>query len=208
LTDKEMKLLFRDISKGKEHFNFEDFRSIYEKKPILLSWIDYFKKDEAEMLPNVDESIKELLTLQFKFFNKFGNIIHDTIALNGNQFNFNTAIFQIERFCKLFEKQKKKIEKYKSRINIRKIIEKLKAPKKSTHDYKVKKRADIGFPNNLKKISFNKFEENKRTEEDDLKIDEDMNSVKNNDLKKSSKVKLAKIEEIEESKDVTCKGLY
>ena len=58
-----MRLLFKNISNNKKEFNFEDFRLLYEKKPLLLSWIDYFKKDEAEMIPNIDESIKELLTI-------------------------------------------------------------------------------------------------------------------------------------------------
>ena len=121
-----MRLLFKNISNNKKEFNFEDFRLLYEKKPLLLSWIDYFKKDEAEMIPNIDESIKELLTIQYRFFHKFGNILEETIKLDENNFNFSSLINVIQEFCNIFEKQKIKIEKFSSRINIRKIFGKLK----------------------------------------------------------------------------------
>ena len=193
-----MKILFKSISNNKDHFNFEDFRLIYEQKPLLLSWIDYFKKDEAEMIPDMDESIKELLSLQFKFFKQFGKIVEETISLNGNKFNFTSAINKIEEFCNIFEKHNLKIEKYSSRINIRNIIDKFKTPKfHHTADFKMKKFLSR---NTLE------IEENEKYEQSNFMKTEEFTNKKsiNEKFVKSSKMTLPKIiEVIEDGRDIS-----
>ena len=121
-----MRALYKKIAKEKNHFNLPDFEEVYYNRPHLLSWIDYFKNNDLEIYSFLDKSVIELLRLQFDFFKKFSKIICSTISLNGNKFKFETAIEIIEKFTKLFEIQKRKIENLKSNYNIRSIIEKLK----------------------------------------------------------------------------------
>ena len=121
-----MRALFKKIAKDKKFFNLSDFEEVYHKKPHLVSWLDYFKNDDLEIYSFLDKSIIELIHLQFDFFKKLSIVLNSTISLNGNKFNFDNATIVIEKFIKIFESHKNKIENMKSNINIRGIIEKLK----------------------------------------------------------------------------------
>ena len=121
-----MRALYKKIAKDKKNFNLSDFEEVYYKKPHLLSWIDYFKNDDLEIYSMLDNSVIELLRLQFDFFKKFSKIMTTTLSLNGNKFNFSSANDALEKFIKIFESHKNKIENMKSNSNIRGIIEKLK----------------------------------------------------------------------------------
>ena len=39
-NDEDISILFNKISNNREYFTYEDFKSIYNDKPEILSWID------------------------------------------------------------------------------------------------------------------------------------------------------------------------
>ena len=67
MNEKDIEYLFYHISKGKSFFTYNDFESIYQEKPELVSWFDYFKNDKEDILVIINENIQILL----KVFNDF-----------------------------------------------------------------------------------------------------------------------------------------
>ena len=67
MNDKDIEYLFYYISKGNSFFTYSDFENIYQEKPELVSWFDYFKNDKEDILLIIHENIKILL----KVFNDF-----------------------------------------------------------------------------------------------------------------------------------------
>ena len=78
MTDKDIEYLFYHISKGKKFFTYNDFESIYQEKPELVSWFDYFKNDKEDILLIFNEFLPKIL----KLFNDFvWNFMNDLFLL-------------------------------------------------------------------------------------------------------------------------------
>jgi len=75
LTEKEIESLFKKISGGKDEFNYSQFQNVYHNKPTLLSWMDYFKNNDTEILYSINVNIKELMVLLKRFFSNFSKIL-------------------------------------------------------------------------------------------------------------------------------------
>ena len=41
----DIKILFNKISNNKDYFTYDEFFMVYNEKPEIISWIDYFKKN-------------------------------------------------------------------------------------------------------------------------------------------------------------------
>ena len=67
MSDKDIEYLFYHLSQGKEFFTYDDFETIYQEKPELVSWFDYFKNDKEDILLIINEFIPIIL----KVFNDF-----------------------------------------------------------------------------------------------------------------------------------------
>ena len=170
-----MRALFKKIAKDKKFFNLSDFEEVYHKKPHLVSWLDYFKNDDLEIYSFLDKSIIELIHLQFDFFKKLSIVLNSTISLNGNKFNFDNATIVIEKFIKIFESHKNKIENMKSNINIRGIIEKLKNHNSKNDNNQSQMPATV---KNVKAKNFI-FEDGIKTEDISLSFKNINNLIKN-----------------------------
>lgn len=77
LSNKEIGDLFNKISLGKEHFTFEDFKHTFINKPELLSWIDYFKNNDEDLIEYLNLNIKSILIMFFKFFYNINSILKE-----------------------------------------------------------------------------------------------------------------------------------
>jgi hypothetical protein len=122
LTTKEIDLLFKKISNNKEVFTNADFENIYHKKPELLSWIDYFKHNDEDVLYLINKNLKKLLNIQATFFENMKNIM-EGVSTGGN--DLTAAITEINFFCKEIEKKRKKFLHSGSVFNIRTVFENL-----------------------------------------------------------------------------------
>jgi hypothetical protein len=129
LTSKEIQILFKKISGNKEYFTYQDFENVYFNKPHLLSWIDYFKNNDHELLMFLNTNIKMILI----YFNRFSmNMLKILQGMNG--FDFKEAINEIEIYTNIMEEKKKELLKANSIYNIKNIfcdLYKKKAKKKS-----------------------------------------------------------------------------
>ena len=169
-----MKQLYKKLAKDKSYFNLADFEEVYYKKPHLLSWLDYFKNDDLEIYSFFDKSVIELLRLQFDFFKKLNKVLTNSLALNGNNYNFDTANEVIDKFVKIFQMHKDKLENMKSNFTIRGLIEKLKKKKQERSESQI---PPISAKNEHKKFIL----------DDGIKIDDISLSFKNiNDLLKKT----------------------
>ena len=78
MSDKDIEYLFFHISKGKNYFSYSDFENIYQEKPELVSWFDYFKNDKEDILLIIHQYIPIIL----KVFNEFiCNFMNDLFLL-------------------------------------------------------------------------------------------------------------------------------
>jgi Ca2+-binding EF-hand superfamily protein len=124
LTGKEIEMLFKKISDGKDVFTYNQFESMYYKKPELLSWIDYFKNNDEEVLYFVNKNLLMLIATQEKFFENMKNILIN-LNITDDHFNLNPAIDEINKFCRIIEAKRKKFLHSGSVFNIRTIFDNL-----------------------------------------------------------------------------------
>ena len=111
LTKRDMEILFYKISKNKKYFVYDDFEYIYHKKPELISWIDYFKNNDEDILFSLNRNIKKLTKISIAFFEIF------SFKIDGNIFDLiQDDIFlkdlmnEIDNLCIKIDKEKKKID--------------------------------------------------------------------------------------------------
>ncbi len=124
LTSREIEILFRKISDGKEVFTNIDFENIYHKKPELLSWIDYFKHNDEDVLYLINKNLKKLIQIQGNFFENMTNIMTNILS-QGENLYLEDAIKEIDSFCEIVEHKKKKFLYSGSVFNIRTVFENL-----------------------------------------------------------------------------------
>ena len=72
-SEEDIEVLFNKISNNKEYFTYNEFATVYNEKPEILSWIDYFKNDSNDILliihKNIKKIIKNLYKLNFQIKN-------------------------------------------------------------------------------------------------------------------------------------------
>ena len=74
-SEEDIEVLFNKISNNKEYFTYDEFAMVYNEKPELLSWIDYFKNDSNDILLIVHKNIKKIIKNLYNFNFKINNII-------------------------------------------------------------------------------------------------------------------------------------
>ena len=74
-SEEDIEVLFNKISNNKEYFTYDEFAMIYNEKPEILSWIDYFKNDNNDILLIIHKYIKKIIKYLYNFNYKINNII-------------------------------------------------------------------------------------------------------------------------------------
>ena len=81
LSDSDVKNLFYKISDGKDTFTFDNFKKVYDEKPELVSWIDYFKNSNNDILLIINDNIRLLIRTIREFLNSFAQNLKNMILL-------------------------------------------------------------------------------------------------------------------------------
>ena len=78
----DIKVLFNKISNNKEYFTYDDFFIVYNEKPEIISWIDYFKNDIDDSLLIFHKYIKKIIRNFFKFSKDIINLFKNSRKKN------------------------------------------------------------------------------------------------------------------------------
>ena len=117
MSDKDIEYLFYHISKGKPYFTYSDFENIYQEKPELVSWFDYFKNDKEDILLIINEFIPTIL----KIFNEFVyNFINDLFVLLDKEKEINIDLLsqQVLKYSNKLDRIMSRFIKKVSKFNI------------------------------------------------------------------------------------------
>ena len=117
MSDKDIDYLFYHLSQGKEFFTYDDFESVYQEKPELVSWFDYFKNDKEDILLIINEFIPIIL----KVFNEFiRTFINDLFLLLDKEEEINLDLFsqKVSNYSGKLEKIMCRFIKKVSKFNI------------------------------------------------------------------------------------------
>ena len=74
-SEEDIEVLFNKISNNKEYFTYDEFAMVYNEKPEILSWIDYFKNDSNDILLIIHKNIKKIIKNLYNFNYKINNVI-------------------------------------------------------------------------------------------------------------------------------------
>ena len=113
MNEKDIEYLFYHISKGKSYFTYNDFESIYQEKPELVSWFDYFKNDKEDILVIINENIQILL----KVFNDFlRSFMNDLFLLLDQEKEINLELL-FQKVLKYSNKLEKIMNSFVNRVS-------------------------------------------------------------------------------------------
>ena len=78
----DIKILFSKISSNKDYFTYDEFFMIYNEKPEIISWIDYFKNDSEDSLLVLNKYIKKIIRHFCNYTKEIINILKDFTKKN------------------------------------------------------------------------------------------------------------------------------
>ena len=78
----DIKILFSKISSNKDYFTYDEFFMIYNEKPEIISWIDYFKNDSDDSLLVLNKYIKKIIRNFCNYTKEIINILKDFTKKN------------------------------------------------------------------------------------------------------------------------------
>ena len=110
-SEEDIEVLFNKISNNKNYFTYDEFAMVYNEKPELLSWIDYFKNDSNDILliihKNIKKIIKNLYNFNYKIKNLFKNYRRknfDKAGNNDKKKEFFDLMIEIQKLFNAFKK--------------------------------------------------------------------------------------------------------
>ena len=148
MSEKDIKTLFYHISKKGEYFTTKDFEEIYNEKPELVSWIDYFKNNSSDVLVIINDNIVSLLKSINYFFETFKNTL--VKILEKDDLDLQVIIDEMNEYNICFQKRQKKFLKKIQQFNIRNMFDKL-----TNNEHEKKKRELIETINIIRHDSKN-----------------------------------------------------
>ena len=113
MSEKDIEFLFYYISQGKTYFTYKEFKNIYEEKPELVSWFDYFKNDKEDILLLINEYIPILLKI---FYDLIYNFITDIFVLIDKEKEINLELI-FQRVLNYSHKLEIIIDKFTKKIS-------------------------------------------------------------------------------------------
>ena len=109
----DIKVLFNKISNNKDYFTYDEFFIIYNEKPEIISWIDYFKNDSDDSLLVLHKYIKRIIRSFCHFSKEIINIFknnkknlkNEKNKGFGDTDNINVLVNGIQKLLNKFEKE-------------------------------------------------------------------------------------------------------
>ena len=110
----DIKILFNKISNNKEYFTYDEFFMVYNEKPEIISWIDYFKNDSDDSLLILHKYIRKIIKQFYKFSKEVINLFKDYKKKNSendkkNELDINKVLGLVTSFEKIFCEFEKEI---------------------------------------------------------------------------------------------------
>jgi hypothetical protein len=131
-SSKDIRDLFKQIAtNNKNHFTEEDFLKVYLEKPELISWIDYFKNNDGEVLLLINNNLKSLLNVLSLFFKDFSKVMESSYHMGSieaedlKNYDLTSAIKLIEKFSKTVDKCRKDFIDSANKFSIRSVFQNL-----------------------------------------------------------------------------------
>ena len=124
MSEKDIEMLFYHISQGKTYFTYSDFENIYQEKPELVSWFDYFKNDKEDILL----IIHKFMPIILKVFNDFlRNFMNDLFLLLDREKEINLDLIsqKVLNYSNKLEKIMRTFTDKVSKFNITNAFNKL-----------------------------------------------------------------------------------
>ena len=176
MNEKDIKYLFYHISKGNSYFTYNDFECIYQEKPELVSWFDYFKNDKEDILIIINENIQILL----KVFNDFlSSFMNDLFLLLDQEKEINLELL-FQKVLKYSNKLEKIMNNFVNRVSKFNITSPLYNLKRNNYN---KRKLIYDLQNKIFDSNINKQFNDVRNEN----IDEFFDQVKKSLYKKEEK---------------------
>ena len=115
-SKEDIKVLFNKISNNKDFFTYDEFFMIYNEKPEIVSWIDYFKNDSDDSLLVLNKYIKSIFKNFYNFSNKIINmfkIYYNKKLIEKNNNNKN----EFDNFNELMNNMQDSLNKLEKVVN-------------------------------------------------------------------------------------------
>jgi len=109
-SEEDISVLFNKISNNKDYFTYDEFRMVYNEKPELLSWIDYFKNDSNDILLIIHKNIKKIIKYLYIFNVQITNLIKKYKKDNLDKDDNNN---KMKDFFELLEQMENTVNKLK-----------------------------------------------------------------------------------------------
>ena len=114
-SEEDIEVLFNKISNNKEYFTYNEFATVYNEKPEILSWIDYFKNDSNDILLIIHKNIKKIIKNLYKLNFQINSIIKNYRHKNFEKGENND---KIKEFLDLIIKIQKIFNNFKHDVNM------------------------------------------------------------------------------------------
>ena len=153
MSEKDIEYLFYHISQGKSYFTYSDFENIYQEKPELVSWFDYFKNDKEDILLIMHEFIPIML----KIFNDFICIFMNDLFLlldKEKEINLDLIFQKVLNYSNKLEKLMTRFINKVSKFNISNAFYNL-----NKQNYN-KRKLIFGLQNSIFESGLNKNKQN------------------------------------------------
>ena len=103
ISESDIRHLFLHISKGKKYFDYNDFENIYQDKPELVSWFNYFNNDKEDILLIINENLQTILKEMYEFLIVFMDELFYLLDKE-NEINLDSIFQKVSKYNYKLEK--------------------------------------------------------------------------------------------------------
>ena len=114
-SEEDIEVLFNKISNNKEYFTYNEFAAVYNEKPEILSWIDYFKNDNNDILLIIHQNIKKIIKNLYNFNYQINCVIKN---YRHNNLEKGTNNYKVKDFLNLMIKIQSIFNNFKNNVNL------------------------------------------------------------------------------------------
>ena len=114
----DINVLFNKISNNKDYFTYDEFFIIYNEKPEIISWIDYFKNDSDDSLLVLNKYIKKIIKNFCKFNKDIINIFKNQKIIKNLENEKKIGILDIDKIGLLVNDIKNLLNEFEKELKL------------------------------------------------------------------------------------------